>query len=375
MRPLFFFFFLSFSSLCAAERKQTICLNMIVKNERPVIERALGSVKNLIDYWVIVDTGSTDGTQEAIKAFFSDVPGELHQRPWVDFAHNRNQALELAKGRGDYLLFIDADEELQFEPSFQFPQLDKDIYLGTVQFMTIEGKRAFLLNNRLPWRWVGVLHETIERVGPGKVSIGHVEGVTTVARMEGCRSRSPLKFHKDAQVLEEALKKEPKNSRYVYFLAKTYCAVPNLPLALQYFEKRAAMPDKDEEVYDSLFQIALLQERLGRSREMVIKSFEKAALHRPMRAEPLYHLSRCYGEEKNHLLVYMIAKYGRSLPFSSEWTHVERWVYDWGLDAQIAISAAHLGRTEEALYLKKKLLANSHLPPEVSEVIKKIKEI
>ena len=43
---------------------KTICLNMIVKNEQPVIRRCLASVKEMIDYWVIVDTGSTDGTQD-----------------------------------------------------------------------------------------------------------------------------------------------------------------------------------------------------------------------------------------------------------------------------------------------------------------------
>ena len=40
---------------------------MIVKNESKIIKRCLDSVKDHIDYWVIVDTGSTDGTQDIIK--------------------------------------------------------------------------------------------------------------------------------------------------------------------------------------------------------------------------------------------------------------------------------------------------------------------
>lgn len=43
---------------------QTVCLCMIVKNEAPVIRRCLDSVRPLITNWVIVDTGSTDGTQD-----------------------------------------------------------------------------------------------------------------------------------------------------------------------------------------------------------------------------------------------------------------------------------------------------------------------
>ena len=70
-----------------------ICLNMIVKNEANVIRRCLDSIHPFIDYWVIVDTGSSDGTQDIIRATLASIPGDLHQRPWRDFAHNRNEAL------------------------------------------------------------------------------------------------------------------------------------------------------------------------------------------------------------------------------------------------------------------------------------------
>ena len=45
----------------------SICLVMIVKNESQVIKKCLESVKDYIHYWVICDTGSTDGTQQIIK--------------------------------------------------------------------------------------------------------------------------------------------------------------------------------------------------------------------------------------------------------------------------------------------------------------------
>ena len=87
----------------------TICLTMIVKNESEVIRRCIDSVRNYINYWVIVDTGSTDGTQELIKEIMNeyDIPGELHERPWVDFGHNRTESLQYAKDKCDYRLIID----------------------------------------------------------------------------------------------------------------------------------------------------------------------------------------------------------------------------------------------------------------------------
>ncbi len=41
-----------------------LCLSMIVKNETHIIKECLDSIHKYVDYWVIVDTGSTDGTQE-----------------------------------------------------------------------------------------------------------------------------------------------------------------------------------------------------------------------------------------------------------------------------------------------------------------------
>ncbi len=82
----------------------TICLNMIVKNEERVLGRCLSSVKRLIDYYVIVDTGSTDKTKEVIAKELEGIPGEVHDRPWVNFGHNRTEAIKLAVGKADYLM-------------------------------------------------------------------------------------------------------------------------------------------------------------------------------------------------------------------------------------------------------------------------------
>lgn len=72
---------------------------MIVRNEAAVVRRCLASVKHLIDYWVIIDTGSDDGTQQIIREFLQEIPGELHERPWIDFLVTAMKCYRSVKGR------------------------------------------------------------------------------------------------------------------------------------------------------------------------------------------------------------------------------------------------------------------------------------
>src|SRR5262249_32717808 len=85
-------------------QRPTICLNMIVRDEAHIVSEALRSVMPYLDTWVIVDTGSTDGTQDLIREIFAAerLRGELYERPWRDFGTNRTEALQLCSGRADY---------------------------------------------------------------------------------------------------------------------------------------------------------------------------------------------------------------------------------------------------------------------------------
>ena len=217
--PFIFFLFVSFSCF-STEPKKKICLNMIVKNESQVITRCLASVKPIIDYWVIVDTGSTDGTQTVIKEFMKDVPGELYETPWINFEHNRNDALKKAKDKGDYILIIDADEVLSFDKDFKMPELSHDFYFIVTRYGGSEYVRVQLVNNKLNWKWVGVVHEALDT--PEAKTAGKLEGVRNIVHTDGARSKDPLKYHKDALMIQEALDKDPTNTRYMFYLAQSW---------------------------------------------------------------------------------------------------------------------------------------------------------
>lgn len=363
MRYFFLLFFL-FNSLNA-----TICLNMIVKNESKVICRCLESVKPLIDYWVICDTGSTDGTQEIIRSYMKDIPGELHERPWVNFEHNRNLALDFARGKADYVLFIDADEILERDPNFVMPRLDKDFYHIMTHFNGTHYARVELINNHLPWKWVGVLHEYVNCDQAKSSQI--LEGIRNVVRTDGARSQDPRKYHKDAEVLKAALEKEPNNTRYIFYLAQSYRDAGEPALAIEQYQKRAQMGGWDEEVFMSLYQIGCMQEKLEMPTETIVESYMKAYRFRPSRIEPLYNLVR-YLRIKGHCLEgYNLAEQELFTPFPKDILFVQSWMYDFEFLLEFSACAYWVEKYRETQIASHHLLSKPDLPAHIRSVVER----
>lgn len=135
-----------------------IVLTMIVKNEAHVIERCIASVRPIIDAYLIVDTGSEDGTQDVIRRALADLPGEVVDRPWVDFAANRTEALELARPYGDYSLMIDADVVCVIEPGVDPIEFRKSLVADVYRVMlrdAIHYHRPQISSTKLPFRYRG----------------------------------------------------------------------------------------------------------------------------------------------------------------------------------------------------------------------------
>lgn len=147
------------------KRRTGICLNMVVRDNTAVLEQLLRSVRDAIDYFVIVDTGSTDGTPQLIRRLAVEwrLPGELHCRPRVSLGHNRQEALELALTAecADWLLFIDADEELQCADPAWFTHLEPGVsyqmhkHVGEIRYALT--KLVDIRDSR--WAWQGSAHE------------------------------------------------------------------------------------------------------------------------------------------------------------------------------------------------------------------------
>jgi len=342
---------------------QTVCLCMIVKNEHHVLRRCLESVRPLIDQWVIVDTGSTDGTQQLVRDFFHDLPGELAERPWKNFGHNRSEAITLARPRADYLLILDADEFLAPDPGFQWPRLLHDAYNFVMDSGGVTYSRMQLVRTALPWRFEGVLHEYL--TCDGNYTQATMPDIKTIRLLEGARSRDPLTYRKDAAILEEALQHEPANARYMFYLAQSYRDAGESALAIDRYQKRATMGGFAEETWCSLYEAAKLMQATGVSWPVVLDMFLAAFAFRPHRAEPLYRIGLAYQQHKQYALARLFLAQAMQIPFPTEdLLFVEADVYNFLLPLEYAVASYWLGMHDEAIRVTDTLLNNPTLSSE-----------
>jgi glycosyltransferase involved in cell wall biosynthesis len=79
---------------------------IITKNEAANIQACLDSVR-FANEWIIVDSGSTDGTVAIARAFGATV---IETPDWPGFGPQKNRALNAATG--DWILSLDADERI-----------------------------------------------------------------------------------------------------------------------------------------------------------------------------------------------------------------------------------------------------------------------
>lgn len=350
---------------------QTICLNMIVKNEASVIRRCLETVKPFIDSWVVVDTGSTDGTQSIIQDYLNDLPGTLHEQPWQNFADNRSGALRLARGNSDYILIIDADDTLEVISGSVIQALTADSYTIDIQDPPTLYRRTQLVRGSLPWRYDGVLHEylTCDEAGPAE----HLAGVIMHRHHDGARRKDPQTYRRDVEVLKTALATETRpflRARYTFYLAQSYrdCGEPGK--ALEHDLARAEMGLWQEEVFISLYRAAQAMEQLGYADQQVVDAYLRASAAQPARAEALHAASRFCRIKQRYEEGYQLARRGLDIAVPSEGLFVEPWIYEFGLLDEMAVNAYWSGHSRESLDANIKILATGKLTgPELQRVI------
>jgi glycosyltransferase involved in cell wall biosynthesis len=357
-------------------RRTGICLNMIVKNETKVLDRLFRSVKDVIDYYVIVDTGSTDATPEFITRWMrtAGIPGEVHHREWVNFGVNRDQALKLACAADccDWVLFIDADEELGFSNPFFYQDLEQ----GTSYYIEkhhdqIRYAVLHLLDiRRNTWEWRGPAHEYIAHLS-GPNARDRLDDLWIIFHTgQGARSHGVTqkeKFLRDARLFEAEVARQPDDARSRFYLAQSYRDAGERRKAYQHYGKRVGMGGWAEEAYVAQCERAKLAISLGLGHTDIVAEHLKAYSLRPTRAEALGQLAAYCREHRRYPEGYLFSKVGKDIPLPPDILFVRRDIYEWRLLDEFSICAYWIGHYGEAVEAGQQLLAEGRYPPSEKE--------
>jgi glycosyltransferase involved in cell wall biosynthesis len=344
----------------------TVALSIIVKNESKVIERMLNTVWPLLDYYCVIDTGSTDGTQDIVRKFFEDkgIPGEVIDHPWKNFEDARNKAKDSIKGKADFGFWIDADEQLIINDNFNIDIFKRSLNKvdgGNVKIF-YGGQNYFRMQfykTNINWYWYGPVHEVLICDTP--TNIGAVEGLHILVTPDGnswTSESQEQKYLSHAKILEDYVANDPKKDpRWLFYLAQSYRDTgthEGREKAIEWYTKRRDITNVGywEECYFSSLMVAQLKAANKYPEQEWIAEYLSCGKYNKYRAEHLLPLILYYQSKKEYDIAYMyglraMQMSGKS-PFPQSTLFIDEQTYTWRIYDLHTISCWYSGRKEES---------------------------
>lgn len=337
-------------------------LVLIAKNEAHVIARAIQSGLDVgVDaVTVVLDDKTTDDTGPVAEKLGATIvvrpfPGSI--------AAARNEAIEIAGSRTDYLLMLDPDDT--YEGSLP-THLLADLYTVWIHEDGSRRQRIQLFRSHAGVRYEGIRHE---RIVPPPEATQSIAASLIYRRIGGgaqdLRPRRD-KFMDHVADLLPWVEAHPSDMHATFVLAQSYRDAGEVEEARQWYERRLDVADDDDdERFLSALEIAFLVEQHGVAPvESVLSAYLRTHELGPMRAEPLFHLA-CYLREKGALAsAWHFARRASELPVPMAGTIVDVEVYEWKAKAEVAVEAWMLGDRATAMKL---LFEIAHSHPEYKE--------
>ena len=357
----------------------SIALVMIVKDEEAVIERALTSAIPFINSWLIVDTGSTDNTKFIINKVLAGISGELIDRPWVNFGHNRTEALQLCRARGfTWAIMLDADDNLAgtVPPPSIWSNTNLDGFVMQIHHGSIIHQRVHIFRLEADWIYEGVVHEYPRCRSKELPTLGVLPSETFMeTRCEGARSKDPTKYLKDAALLEMELLRNPANGRTLFYLAQSYRDAGRSTEARRYYKQHADMSGSAtawaQETYMSLVNLIGLDSDV----ETLMAYGWRALELCPDRLEASYFLMnrlRLLGHKPTQQL-FALGSVIKERKASRASLFVNGAVYEWGFDDEFAVVAFATGHYTESYAASTRCAINAPVAEMRENALKNLK--
>ena len=232
-----------------------ICMISMFKNEAAGIGRMLESVSPYIDFWVLQDNGSTDGTPQIVEEWARkyNIPGFMYncEEGWIGYGWNRDHVLQKALQANhncDWIMKMDCDEALEVDDDFNWNELnDHSTHAYSVHAKApgCQYFRTWIWRSDLPWRFNhDPAHETIyldNEYGHNysTKNLGLQFKMLAGGKSTGESHQNPAKYALDALKLEEKLIRENsmlENMYHFFYVGKSYeDSMPNkLPLGINH---------------------------------------------------------------------------------------------------------------------------------------------
>lgn len=351
-----------------------LVLTQIMKNEAHVITRMLNSIKPIVDIVCLVDTGSTDNTIEVVKNWGQENGVETHvfERAFDNFENSRNYSIQMAReitnGRGnDYWGFwLDADETLEIQPSFDKNKIDRDLYMFNTYINVMKYTRNECYKLDKPFRFYGPVHEFIV-CDDKNITSGLMDGLVVRVQMDGgsWKGNIPEKYKSHAHVLEKYIDANRQDPRWIFYTAQSYhdsaCVPDNkeeneerLRRSMKYYRERISRQDGyPEEIFYSQYRIGTIMRALEEPWYLTMNELLKAYSMEPLRAEPIKAIIDYYlavGEWHNAYLFSKFAKmnFHQKNPYPQRLLFVDEALYVWKLLEVHAAASFYTGRKDEA---------------------------
>ena len=356
-----------------SDKLPSISLNVICKNEEKVIGRMLRSVAPLIDYYVIVDTGSTDNTKKIIKETMDElnIPGEIHDHEWVNFCTARNYALEKVKGKAEWGFWIDCDEQLIQEGTIDKTKLSQqlnnvDLVSTQVEYGPQTYFRSQLFRTSIDWEWRGAVHEVMfppKDVQPRGLQL---KGIHTLVSSDGAswgdgsKETQKAKYLEHAEMLEEYIKTD-KDPRWLFYLAQSYRDAFEYEKSEHWYTERLKHPNGYwEELYWSALMVAHMRANQKKSIGDVMDAYMMCSQYDPGRCEHFIPVIKRYQSVKNWVSSYAISKYCfdnfKKSPFPKSTLFIDNHTYNWQILDLHSVNCYYTGNYQEAKTAYNKLL-------------------
>ena len=357
-----------------------ICLNMIVRNESANLPTLFSTLKGHVDFFVIADTGSTDGTPELIEALSKQygIPGNVTRHAWTDFATNRNLALQDAlnarmagEHHCDWVMILDADEELRIHhPDWRRKLKPGVTYSAMSKGERLSVNRIFLLwLSGMEWTWKGRVHNylTAGEIYPYQ----HLNDLYIhIHLFRGAKSKPFLtgmsKADADADLMAEELRgmKPGKPLAHRFFQwAHVLFLSGSIRSAGEIFSTLASDPVIGPGIrYASAILAGRCCMTTGESTVEGERWFDLAFSIDPERREALFYIALATAATDKHKALAMLEKASHIIAPTGAVFYLEHDLYEWRTDHQQILMLTAIGDTDRAVVKARELINRGGIP-------------